>query len=82
MSHSFITVVIPFDATKIADVETVLKEMGNPVSPALRARVDAVGTIHFMSLTVVPGDEDDDAHLILEATADSSPRSPTRWNCH
>ena len=72
MSHSFITVVIPFDATKIADVETVLKEMGNPVSPALRARVDAVGTIHFMSLTVVPGDEDDDAHLILEATADST----------
>jgi deferrochelatase/peroxidase EfeB len=72
MSHSFITVVVPFDATKVADVETVLKEMGNPVSPAVRAKVDAIGTVHFMSLAVVPGDEDDDAQLILEVTADSS----------
>jgi len=70
MSHAFVTVIIPFDPDAVAAVEAALDALGNPAKDGVRAAIDAIGTIHFMSITVVPGDARDAAHLILEATAD------------
>ncbi len=80
MSHAFVTVVIPFDPDTVAAVEAALDSMGNPVKDDVRAAVDAIGTIHFMSITVVPGDATDPAYLILErppTAARTRPSAPS-----
>jgi deferrochelatase/peroxidase EfeB len=70
MSHSFLTVAVPFDATRIADVEARLDAMGNPAKPEIRDLLRDQG-IHFMSMAIVPNDLKHGAFLILEASADS-----------
>ena len=66
MAHSFITIAIPFDAEHSKAVETYLDELGTPllddhvtstISP-LRAELDKTEIVHFMSITVVRGDDE------------------------
>jgi deferrochelatase/peroxidase EfeB len=70
MSQTFVTVVVPFDAARIAHVEAVLAPLGNPPHPRVRAALDATGIVHFMSLNVVPAEPGAPANLLLEVSAD------------
>jgi hypothetical protein len=74
MSHVFLTVAIPFDAARIADVEQQLDKLGNPAVPGIRALLRNRG-IHFMSMSVIPGDIGHRPFLVLEASADEQPLS-------
>jgi deferrochelatase/peroxidase EfeB len=69
MQHSFLTVAIPFDPARVANVEACLDQIGNPVVEPVRALLRNKG-IHFFSICVVPGDSGHGAFLLFEATAD------------
>lgn len=70
MSHAFITVTIPFDASRVDAVEAVLKGLGNPAQGKVNDALNTTGIVHFMSLMVVPGYARAPAQLLLEASAD------------
>lgn len=72
MSVAFLTVTIPFEASKAPAVDAALGALGNPARPDVRDALIATGVVHFMSLDVVPGDARTHAHLLLEATVDGS----------
>jgi deferrochelatase/peroxidase EfeB len=94
VTHSFITIAIPFDAEHSKAVETYLDELGTPllddhvtstISP-LRAGLDKTEIVHFMSITVVRGDDErtaatpdanhrftpDSSFIIIEASVDGA----------
>jgi len=82
MTHSLITVAIPFDRKKVGQVRQYLGAFGNlcdkkAIQPAQRLRqsLDHTDVIHFMSLNVVPPDENSGAHLIVEVSADGAEAS-------
>src|SRR4051794_38475512 len=72
MTHAFVTIAVSFPKANADLVEEELKKLGNPadrknVRPLLEDR-----GIHFMSMNVVRGDQNHDAFLILEASADGT----------
>ena len=91
MAPAYINVVIPFDPKRSDGVNTVLRgltrpDQGNRPLPAIERALDAVGVVHFMSITVVePRCPAEDAppvekkrffrrpaqsHLLIEISAD------------
>jgi Dyp-type peroxidase family len=67
---SFVTIAIPFDAARLDAVRAKLEAWGNPASEALRAKLEPVGQIHFMSGNGFA--DAASAWLILEASSDAS----------
>src|SRR5215510_12284519 len=74
MTHSFVTVAIPFAADKAGTVDGLLEQYALPlrdtnskIRTALRRQ-----KLHFMSITIVPGDIGKCAHLVLEGTVDGT----------
>jgi deferrochelatase/peroxidase EfeB len=76
MSHAFVTIAIPFQASNRAAVEAALDAMGNPATPAIRDALRLKG-IHFTSGTVVAGEGTPD-HLLLEFSADGDEASTVK----
>jgi deferrochelatase/peroxidase EfeB len=101
VTHSFVTIAIPFDYRLSESVESLLDELGSPLlndhvtsalSPTgakinksrLRVKLDETEVIHFMSITVVRGDDErtagkrdehrqfkpENSFIIIEATVD------------
>lgn len=76
MTQGFVTVVVPFHATRSQMVEAKLETLGNPANPTLERQLDAAAAVHFMSMIVVPArDGEDLAHLVIEVCADGHPRA-------
>jgi deferrochelatase/peroxidase EfeB len=73
MPHSFVTVALPFDGARSADVIAYLNTLGNPANPEIAGRLDDEAFVHFMSINVVPGEAGERAHLIIEASCDGGP---------
>ena len=71
MNHRMVTIALPFDTVRVAAVDEVLGQMGNPPEASIGAGLDAAGIIHFMSITAVPNTAPGRAHLIVEASADA-----------
>ena len=70
MPQSFITIAIPFAATKLAAVNALLEAMGNPAREAGRI-LDRTQLFHFASITALPvADSEAASHLVIELTAD------------
>lgn len=69
MSHTFLTVAIPFDAGRSSDLESCLDQMGNPACPDVRTQLRNQG-IHFVSMSVVPGDLGQSSYWVIEASSD------------
>ncbi len=68
MTHSFVTIAVPFDALRADAVE---KHLGGPDDPRRKQiadLLDAAEFVHFMSISVIPGEKR--ARLVIEATAD------------
>lgn len=72
MTHAFLTVAMPFPADRADAADDVLATMGNPPSGDLLGKLDAVGTIHFMSAIVVRNTGPGRCHLLMEASADGT----------
>jgi deferrochelatase/peroxidase EfeB len=70
--HSFVTVAIPFDAARSGAVEEKLNLIGNPAGPRLRDPLDAAEFVHFMSITLLQGENGAPAYLIIEVNADGA----------
>ncbi|MEA3036923.1 MAG: hypothetical protein QOH04_2700 [Sphingomonadales bacterium] len=73
---SLTTIVAPIRASEIAAFDAAIDRLGNPAAGPLRAALDTLdadgGGTHFMSLHAIPGEDDGDAHLVFEFTADGS----------
>ena len=67
---SFVTIAMPFPLARLDAVRAKLEGWGNPAGAALRAKLDAVGQIHFMSGNCFA--DTASAWLILEACSDVS----------
>lgn len=80
MTTSLATAIIPFPRAREAEVNRALDILGSGSSFAnTRAILDAEGLVHFMSIVVVPADDDREAaHLIVETTSDAHPREALR----
>jgi deferrochelatase/peroxidase EfeB len=86
MAHSFVTIAIPFHVKYSDRVEKCLDKLGTPLLDdhvtskvsSLRAKLDKPGIIHFLSITVVRGDDErtadksktEDSFIIIEASVD------------
>ena len=68
MTHSFATVVFPFPSANAERVNAYLNDIGNPAGPAIKGPLDKSQFVHFMSLTVVP--DENESHLVLEVSGD------------
>ena len=76
MSHAFLTVAIPIATARYSAVEQVLNSMGNPASKSIRGKLRGKG-IHFISMSLVPGDMDHGPFWVIEASADDTgPSNP------
>ena len=69
MSHTFLTVSVPFDGNKADAVNAKLDEYGNPVSDDIRNMLRD-SSVHFLSINVLPADSDHGAFLVVEANQD------------
>ena len=67
---AFVTIAIPFAADRLDLLQAALDRLSNPASDAMRAPLDADGSIHFMTLNAFV--EEGGGHLLLEATGDHS----------
>lgn len=75
MTHGFLTVVIPFASARAGAVNAALAQVGNVTRGAVKDELDAGAFVHFMSMVVVCEESDAQAHLVLEASVDGSPRT-------
>ncbi|MFN3228693.1 MAG: Dyp-type peroxidase [Asticcacaulis sp.] len=82
MTHAFITVCLPVSKDREDQTQSVLEDMGHPLRPDLAEKVKDLGTIHFLSLTLIPYAVDaQSAYLMLEASADGDPDSQLAALC-
>jgi deferrochelatase/peroxidase EfeB len=92
MTHSFLTIAIPFQVGRSVEVERYLDALGTPLlddhvsstRADLRNRLDDTEIVHFMSITVVRGDDErtaeprdehqqfkpENSFIIIEASVD------------
>ncbi|WP_114951846.1 hypothetical protein [Sphingosinicella terrae] len=73
---SLITIVAAVKDSDVAALRLQIAALGNPAAPEVREALDrtdddGAGT-HFMSLSAIAAGEDEEAHLILEFTADGN----------
>jgi Dyp-type peroxidase family len=74
VTHSFITVVIPFGADP-QPVETALISLGNPPNQEVASALDATEIVHFMSMHALRAAAEDEPHLlVIEMTVDGGVR--------
>ena len=73
MNHALVTVALPFAAARTPAVSSILAVLGNPAASGPRAALDSQGTVHFVSLSVLPDTAPGKSHLMLELSADGSP---------
>ncbi len=58
------------------EVTEMIGRLGNPARADIRARIDAAGMIHFISVNLIPSDaEDRNAHIVIEASVDDNPKA-------
>ncbi|MGI9355781.1 MAG: hypothetical protein ACR2PF_11555, partial [Rhizobiaceae bacterium] len=74
MSHTFLTVAVPFDGGKADAVNVKLDEYGNPVIKDIRDMLRG-SSVHFISINVLPADSDHGAFLVIEANQDGDKQS-------
>jgi deferrochelatase/peroxidase EfeB len=86
--HALVTSAISFDSSRCDAVEAQLQKFNNPAARFLAQKLDALGTIHFMSITVVRptqgpplASSEDPAHLIFELNADGAEASALAALC-
>jgi hypothetical protein len=70
-SHAFLTIAIPFSDDRVADVNNELEQLDNPAAKKVREALYGSG-IHFLSLTVLPGDGKHRSFLLIEGSVDGS----------
>jgi deferrochelatase/peroxidase EfeB len=75
VTHAFVTVAIPFDGGRAADVNARLDTHGNPARGTVAAALSAGEFVHFMNINVVHREGESGAHLVLAAAADGSARA-------
>ena len=75
MKRSFVTVIVPFSPQRASVVRGTLQGLGKSLFDAL----DKIGIIHFLSMTVIADDPNDQeftlqgkAYLLIEFSADSA----------
>jgi Dyp-type peroxidase family len=79
MTQSFLTFGVPFDGARVAAVEATVETQGLQLlkGGTLRDRLRRQG-LHFMSITVVPGDPGKPAHLMIEMSVDDGDATAER----
>ena len=77
--HALVTSAISFDSSRCDAVDAQLQKFNNPAAKFLADELDALGTVHFMSITVVRptqgpplASSEGPAHLIVELNADGA----------
>lgn len=77
----FITICIPiwldpdWRAVREAELNDMIDALGNPVRKDIRDKLDRTGVIHFMSISVIPCETDDEcSQVLIEAVADVPPK--------
>jgi deferrochelatase/peroxidase EfeB len=93
MNTTHVTILLPFEhgwadyvektihafgSPKKPDLPGAAKDQDNPQRKEIDERLDEAGLLHFMSLAVVPGDAEHEAHLLLEVWADGPVRPALR----
>ena len=80
--HALVTSAISFDSGRSDAVEALLQKFNNPAASLLAERLDALGIVHFLSITVVRptqgpplASSEGPAHLIVELSADGAEAS-------
>src|SRR5690242_18344172 len=80
--HALVTSAVSFDSSRCDAVEAQLRKFNNPADRFLADKLDALGIVHFMSITVVRSTEESaqassegPAHLIVELNADGAEAS-------
>lgn len=66
MSDTYLTVAVRFDGGKADAVNVKLDEHGNPVIKDIRDMLRG-GSVHVISINVLPADSDNGAFLVIEA---------------
>src|SRR5579871_4712125 len=86
--HALFTSAIAFEPQYAGDVKLELERWGNPVADPMRTRLDRLGMLHFLSITVVPPglksaepEIDDRPFLVLELNADGSDEAAIHALC-
>lgn len=78
MTHAFVTIALPFAEQKANEVDAVLESMIPELHGKGAARTALRGKgIHFMTITVVRGDQPEPTHLVIEFSADGDDASAT-----
>jgi deferrochelatase/peroxidase EfeB len=75
MTHSFVTVAIPFNNTRSDAVEAYLDSLGNPAQASIGAPLDEAQFVHFMSINVIRGNAESKAYIVFEINADTGAES-------
>ncbi len=71
-----LTIVIPIAHGREADVRDLLQDFNDPakpVKPDIAKALDALGMVHFLSMSVIPASSSGPAHLFWEAAVDGEP---------
>ena len=76
--QSLVTIVAPIRREDVTELNALIDGLGNPAEDSVRSALDITdadgrGT-HFMSLHAIAGEGREDAHLVLEFTADGTER--------
>ena len=86
--HALVTSAISFDSSRCDAVDAQLQKINNPAAKFLADELDALGTVHFMSITVVRptqgpplASSKGPAHLIVELNADGAEASAIGGVC-
>ena len=86
--HALVTSAVSFDSSRCDAVEAQLRKFNNPAARFLADKLDALGIVHFMSITVVRSTEgsaqassEGPAHLIVELNADGAEASAIAALC-
>ncbi|MCB1562981.1 MAG: hypothetical protein KDJ75_05340 [Alphaproteobacteria bacterium] len=75
MTHSFINIAAPLPRDQEEEAVKALDKLGNPLKGAAKKAIDALGCIHFFSMTIVPGDPDYPPYLVLELSVDGEEKA-------
>ena len=73
--HALVTIVVPFDSNCCGDVDAQLDKFSNPAARFLADKLDALGIVHFLSITVVRSADSSPARMVIELTADGAETS-------
>ncbi len=74
MTHSFVNIILPMDASHADAVDAELEQYFKPLQDSkagLRTRLRGAG-VHFMSISVVRGAPGKNAHLVIEGSVDGT----------